>query len=293
MKNIITLLLILLGGGFVSAQIKMDTIYMTSGKKIEAKVVEINPELIKYKFSLEGEAVSYTVKVMDVAKIIFSDGRVETFRDELENPDLYTSNNKTAWKLDFLSPLYGFTAFSMEKGLRPGFSVEGTVGLIGLGNDLEDARPLGFHLKFGPRFKNTPTYRTGSLRYYHVLKGAYIQPQVYYGVYAHDVNSYSYMPYWPYTSVTNKYRTTSMYGGLQLLVGNQSVYSNRFCLDIYAGIGFGFLERLKPTPEPQSGVTTYEYGGSGRNYGIATLDNNNNGLKLSFSAGIKVGFLTK
>jgi len=259
---------------------------MTSGKTIECKVTEVGTEEIKYKVSTEADAAVYAVKKIDVLKIEFADGRVEKFQDELDDPDLYADNNKNAWKIDFISPLVGSTIFSYERSIKPGFSLEGSFGIIGLGIDQEQVKPRGALVKFGPRFMKTPDFRKGSLRYYHILKGAYIQPQVTFGAFGSDHQYYTFGSGGNQVNQVTA-RETTTYGSLMVVFGKQSVYSNVFLFDLYAGFGWGFNST---TQNNRPNNATTEYFNMNRTYGVLIGGDR---LPLAATLGIKMGFLTK
>ena len=287
MKTVFTLLFVL--GAFALANAQ-DKIYMTSGKIIECKVTEVGTEEIKYKVGTEADAATFAVKKIDVIKIEFANGHVEKFKEELEDPDLYTDNKKTAWKFDFVSPLTGLSIFGYERSIRPGFSLEGNFGIIGAGIDQEDANPFGALVKFGPKFMKTPDFRTGSLRYYHVLKGAYIQPQVILGAFSSDItyNTYTQDPNNPWNWIPNSttVRENTTYGSVMINFGKQSVFANAFLIDLYAGIGYGFKNLSNKNNLPNAQTERYMH----RTYGVLTGGDD---LPIAFSAGVKLGFLTK
>lgn len=284
MKTLFTLLFFISTVAFASAQ---DKIFMTSGKIIECKVTEVGTEEVKYKVGMEADAAIFTVKRIDVIKIEFANGHVEKFKEELDDPELYTDNKKTAWKVDFFSPIVGSSIFGYERSIRPGFSLEANVGIIGMGQDPEGSRPRGALIKFGPKFMKTPDFRTGSLRYYHVLKGAYIQPQLVLGAFNSTVTYYSWDQN---TYIVNEFkaRETTTYGAVLINFGKQSVFANAFLIDIYAGVGYGFSNtstKNKPLNLPN------EYSGYyARTYGVLATDFD---LPIAITLGMKLGFLTK
>ncbi|MBI1221819.1 MAG: hypothetical protein GC180_04365 [Bacteroidetes bacterium] len=290
MRNFLLLMLLIFTGAFASAQ---DKIYMTSGKIIDCKVTEVGTEEIKYKISPEADAAVFTVKKIDVIKIEFANGHVERFVDELDDPNLYKDNRKNAWKVDFLSPIYGSTIFSYERSMRPGFSLEGSLGLIGLGRTQNlfgtNPRPAGAFIKVGPRFMKTPNFRSGSLRYYHVLKGAYIQPQAIFGTFNSNVQYTNFDPNTNNaTSVSGRENTT--YGALMITVGSQSVYSNIFLVDFYVGFGWGF-NNTTTQHKPSNYIQEFSLPNT-RTYG-AWIPNGSYSIPWAGTAGIKIGILTK
>ncbi|HCS19058.1 MAG TPA: hypothetical protein DIW47_00590 [Bacteroidetes bacterium] len=256
---------------------------MTSGKIIDCKVTEVGTEEIKYKVSTEADAATFSVKKIDVIKIEFANGHVEKFKEELDDPDLYKDNKKNAWKFDFASPLFSSSIFGYERSIRPGFSLEANLGIIGMGYDIYNVKPRGALLKFGPKFMKTPDFRTGSLRYYHVLKGAYIQPQVIFGIYESDVNHY--YGYWNNGSGG---RETTTYGNVMINFGKQSVFANAFLIDIYAGVGYGFSNTTTNNINPDPHYNEYFF--YTPTFGVMDPDMD---IPVSITAGIKFGFLTR
>lgn len=286
MKSIFTLLFVI---GTLTVASAQDKIYMTSGKIIECKVVEVGTEEIKYKVGTEADAATFSVKKIDVIKIEFANGHVEKFKEELDDPDLYTDNKKTAWKFDFIAPLTGISIFGYERSIRPGFSLEGNIGIIGMGIDPLDVKPRGALVKFGPKFMKTPDFRTGSLRYYHVLKGAYIQPQVILGAFSSNVRYRTWDPNNPWgPSQDVNTRETTTYGSVMINFGKQSVFANVFLIDLYAGIGYGFRSTTTKN-KPDNNTTTEEFNLE-RTYGVLVSRRE---IPVAFTAGLKLGFLTK
>jgi hypothetical protein len=72
----LTLMLVALSASF--AQTKEDVIYLLDGNQKKGKVVSIGDDIIK--FSYTGEEVQYELKRQTVDKIVFSNGREESFR---------------------------------------------------------------------------------------------------------------------------------------------------------------------------------------------------------------------
>lgn len=289
MKKILFLTLIVLataGAAIAQGTFELDRIILKTKKVIEAKVIEVGTEEIKYKFSADPGAAIFSVKRVDVYKIEFADGHVEKFVEDLENIESYADQKQMAIKMEFLSPLYGYCAFSFEKLIKPGMSWEATLGIIGAGKDLEDRNPFGFHVKGGVRFLKTPDFKTGNIRYWHVLKGIYVKPELTFGAYRSTANYYSYDPITGATT-TNKADQSTVYGALNLLLGKQHVFANIFLIDYYAGLGYGF-SNTKTESAPQQNFYN-ESINDPRHYGMMV----GNGVPISFTAGLKLGVLIK
>lgn len=280
MKSFILLLVFIGTAALANAQ---DKIYMTNGKIIECKVTEVGTEEIKYTVSTEANAAVFAVKKIDVLRIEFANGQVEKFKEELEDSDLYIDNKKNAWKFDFMAPVYGSSIFGYERSIRPGFSLEANFGIIGLGYDMYSIQPRGALLKFGPRFMQRPDFRSRSVRYYHILKGGYIQPQVILGAYESSVNYYDGGVYNPISG-----RETTTYINLMISSGRQFVFNNSFLVDIYGGIGYTFTSTTTKH-RPSIGYIS-EHHNYTPMFGSTNLGLN---LPLAVTTGIKIGFLTR
>lgn len=277
MKSFLMVLFFL---GTYAAADAQDKIFMTSGKIIECKIIEVGTEEIKYKVSTEADATVFAVKKIDVLRIEFANGKVEKFRDQLNDPELYKDNKKIAWKLDFIAPVWGSTIFGYERSIRPGLSIEANVGIIGLGYDEYAVKPRGGLIMFGPKFLASPDFLSGSQSYYHVLKGVYLQPQLIVGVYESIINYYT-----PNSRVTG--RETTSYANLMFNFGRQIVYDNAYLVDVYAGIGYGFSTTT--TKHRPASIAKSEFIPFTPYYGSINPDLL---MPVAVSIGIKLGFLT-
>jgi hypothetical protein len=211
--------------------------------------------------------VAFAIAKENVAKIIFENGKEMSFQREMSNPDNYADNKKNALKINFLSPLYGSTSLSYERSLKPGRSIEGTLGFIGLGIDQRDENPAGAYAKFGYKFIKDPDFYLRGMRYAHVLKGAYFKPEIGIAFFERDASHYN--DYGQYQANSRESVLTAV---LQIVMGKQWVIDNAFLVDFYFGLGYG----ISSTDE-----TSYYYG-----FSIA-----NSSFPISASSGLKIGFL--
>jgi hypothetical protein len=119
---------------FLSVQaFSQDKIYKKNGEVVEAKIIEVLEGEIKYKIFNDQDGPLYTVDKDRLTKIIYQTGREETFTGSLRDAALYADQSRKAIKLNFLSPLAGYTQLSYEQNVKPGRSYELTLGIIGLG----------------------------------------------------------------------------------------------------------------------------------------------------------------
>ncbi len=249
-----------------------DIIMKKNNDLIKCKIKEIGLDEIKYSLPEYSADISFAVDKDEVTKIIFENGTEMTFEKAMTNPANYIDNKKNAIKIEFMSPLTGNTTFAYERSLRPGRSVEGTIGIIGLGIDQGDENAAGAFGKFGFKFMKDPDFYLRGMKYAHILKGGYIKPEIAFGFFAHDNWIYEYDQYY---YEPRKERETVFSGTVQLVFGKQWIIDNAFAVDIYAGTGYGFSDN--------DSYTAYHYG-----YMIA-----DNSFPISFSAGLKIGLLFK
>jgi hypothetical protein len=192
----------------------------------------------------------------------------------MTNPANYIDDKKNALKVDFLSPLTGNLTFSYERSLKPARSIEGTFGIIGFGVDPNDLDPRGAFMKFGMKFIKSPDFYLRGMRYAHLLKGSYIRPEIQFGYYSR-VSDYYYDDYWGYYEYYNE-RQENITFAMMLNIGKQWVFDNSFLVDWYVGVGYGF----------NSNSDDYnEY-----HYSFVSVSDE---VPLSFTAGLKIGFLFK
>tara|TARA_R110002050_G_scaffold149463_1_gene276112 strand:+ start:166184 stop:167023 length:840 start_codon:yes stop_codon:yes gene_type:complete len=279
MKNLLpkalALFLLLFAANHLFAQ---DKIYKKNEEVILCKVTEIGEEEIKFTKEESGELV-YVLDKAKIEKIVLENGKELVFARKMTDPELYTDQNKNAFKIGLFSPMTGALSLSYERSLKPGKSIEGTLGLIGLGRDNSDKNPAGGYLKAGYKFIMTPDFEMRGMRYSHLLKGFYFKPELNFAYYGRDFVTYNY------NYVQQTTRGSVVAGALTLSFGKQWVMSNVFLVDMFVGFGYGFDSYKTNSTSSNSEY----YNNEGYHYGfIVTPD-----LPIAFTSGFKVGFLTK
>lgn len=260
---ILSLLLLLLAMQSMDAQ---DRIIKRDGNIIVCKVEEIGSDEIKYTQDEYGPDLQFGILKSKIDKIIFVDGK-EMRIDHLElametaegnSADLFLVQRRNAIKIAFFSPLTGVTAFSYERAIKPGRSLEFTLSLIGLGfNNPEDAAGIG--LKAGYKFIRSPDHYIRGMRYAHILKGGYVKPELSFARY--NLRS------------TNE---EVMKAALMVNLGKQWVFSDVFLVEIYVGAGYGMTtSRLEDPEYPHDFVVV------------------DPAFPLALDAGFRLGFLIK
>lgn len=254
-----------------------DKIYKRNNEVIICEITELGEDEVKYTME-ETDDLVYVIDKDRIEKIVFESGKEMVFHGKMNDPELYLGQNKNAFKVGMFSPMTGALSLGYERSLKPGASVEGTLGLIGVG--IEEARydnPVGAYIKAGYKFINTPDFALKGMRYSHVLKGGYVKPEFAFSTYQRDMSLYNGQ-----TGTYTESRENIVAGALILNFGKQWVMSNVFLIDLYGGIGYGF-DNMK------SKQNYYDYYGPSYHYGFTVGGE----IPLAFTAGFKVGFLTK
>lgn len=260
-----------------------DIILKKNNEMIQCKIKEIGLDEIKYILPNHPADLLFSIDKDDITKIVLENGMEMGFTKAMTNPENYTDNRKNALKIEFMSPLTGNTTFAYERSLKPGRSIEGTLGIIGLGLDMGDENAGGAFVKFGYKFIKDPDFYLRGMKYAHILKGSYIKPEFAFGVLGRDVYNWRYEqsmdPWgnWIYVEPRQE-RQTVISGTIQLVAGKQWVFDNVFLVDFSAGIGYGFTS------------SSDDYYDSGYLYGYSIAPSE---FPVSFSAGIKIGYLFK
>ena len=290
MKRILLVLVVLLG--FSSFVFSQDKIYRKGGQTIKAKVTEIGIDEIKYKLFDEPDGPSYSIEKDRIIKIVYQSGRTEVYQNNLKDPELYVGQANKALKLEFLSPLLGYTEITFEKGIAPGRSMEFSLGIIGAGKNHEiyyygyfpggsieeykrDAR--GAFISGGYKFSKLPDFINRNIRYSHVLQGFYVKPNAIFGTYSDNVVSEKNQQI-----VVDRRSVT--FGALMIDLGKQWVFGEKFVLDLHFGFGYT-ADNIKFDGNVYSAVGD-EY--SAYNFAVGRVGRSPG---LGVQGGIKIGFL--
>ncbi|MTI40273.1 hypothetical protein [Fulvivirga lutimaris] len=278
MKNLLAILILLLCTGQAVAQ---DKIYKKDRSVIECKITEVGLDEIKYIDPELEDGPIISISVDDIIKIEFSNGRVIEYKDKLNDPNTYSEDKKVALKLHFLSPIFENLAFSLEKNIKPGQSYEAELGLIGIGFDTDpDNKSSGLFISGGFKFLRTPDFYSRQFKYAHIMKGAYVMPQIILSFYQNK-----YQPLYYYYGTTPSYNTEErdvVAGAFLINLGKQVVYNNAFLIDYSVGVGYGF-SNIDEVNNEYDNYRPYHYGfilGS-KNFPIAA------------TAKLKIGILIK
>jgi len=290
MKYFFSLLAILL---CCTASFSQDKIFKRNGQVTSAKVTEVGIAEIKYKIPGSDGSVIYVLDKNQVSKIVFEDGHVDKFVTDLKDTSSYTGQLRKALKINFLSPLYGYTEFTFEKSTGLGKSYEVSFGIIGLGKNSQldyvyngtdftttKRDQFGFFASAGYKFNKWPDFIFGKTRFTHLMQGAYVKPVFYLGNYRENVSYYKNNSDY----VVEKQNVT--FGALQIEFGKQWVFGEKFLLDGYWGLGYGADNKKQNLSEFQRETNS----STAFNYANSRLGNSPG---FSFTFGLRAGVLIK
>ena len=241
-KNIFVIFLIILSFNGLS----QDRIIKITKDTINCQVKEIGDDEIKYtQKDFRGDLV-FGIDKNKVSRILFSDGKELNIKNSMYDPGQYESQHKNALKAGFLSPLFGATSFTFEHSISPGKSWEASLGIIGLGTEFTGNSPSGIYLKLGYKFIKSPDFYLKGMQYAHILKGAYIRPEISFSSYNADQGAmYDYSG--NVVTAANVREKATMFA-IMLNFGKQYVIQDRFLIDWFTGIGYGFGQAVDDNP---------------------------------------------
>jgi len=282
----------LCSAGFLFGQ---DRIYRQNGKVIEAKIIEVGSGEVKYKEFNNLNGPIYVLESDRIKKIVYENGKEEKFVDNLKDPERYAGQRKNAIKINFFSPLYGYTEIGFERSTGVGKAFEVSVGFIGLGksesldwyyNQLSSTKrdQSGAFISGGYKFGKLPNFVLfGKTKMSHIMQGTYAKPILYIGHYSEnlieDKGNGNY-------EVGNQQVT---FGALQIELGKQWVFADKVVMDLYWGLGYGVDNKKDSYQDIYSGYTYYD-NTSAFNYANARAGTSP-GLSVTF--GLKLGMLIK
>ena len=287
MKKIILFFLISL---FTTQLFSQDKIYKLKGTVINAKVIEIGTDEIKYKLFENPDGPVYVVDKSTLSRIEFANGKVEKYTSSFKDPENYEGQLTKAIKFNFLSPLLGYAQFSFEKSVSPLKSYELGLGIIGAGKNYQidnyyvngqyqpyKRNAFGVFVDAGYKFNKLPNFFSKGTRMTHVMQGTYIKPTATLGFYKD--NALSYKTGNPV--IENRH---NIFGAIILNFGRQWVFGEKFLVDLYYGIGYAFDNTKNDNSNNYYSDNLYNH---------FVIQKAGSGANLGFSGGVKIGLLIK
>ena len=286
MRKILFLFLITLT---VSQLFAQDKIYKLKGTVINAKVIEIGTDEIKYKLFDSPDGPVYVVDKSTLNRIEFADGRVEKYKLSYKDPQNYEGQLSKAVKINFLAPLLGYSQFSFEKSISPLKSYELGLGIIGAGKNYQidqyyfngqtqvyKRNAFGGFVEAGYKFNKLPNFFNKGVRMTHIMQGSYVKPTATLGFYTDNALNYK-------TGNPVLEKRNNVFGAIILNFGHQWVFGDKFLIDIYYGLGYAFDNVKKD----------YYNGFFSDNANHFVIQNAGPGANLGLSGGLRAGLLIK
>lgn len=241
-KFILFLSGIILAGASLQAQ---DKIYRKNGQVIKVKVIEIGVSEIKYKLHGDIEGPVYVLEKDRIRKIEYQNGTTDRMTVNLKDPEQYADQLNRGIKIDFLGPLMGYSQITYEKSTGVGKGYELTLGIIGAGKNqtldyynstfrTANRNQFGISVAAGYKFSKLPDFIFQRTRFTHLMQGGYVKPVLYLGNYSEN------RVMWKANSQYVLERQNIMFGALQIEIGKQWIFGEKFMLDVYWGFGYGF-----------------------------------------------------
>lgn len=222
-----------------------DKIYRKNGQILKVKIIEVGTSEIRYKILDDHDGPIYVLEKDRIRKIVYANGTTEKLTVNLKDPEQYAEQLRRNIKIDFLGPLLGYSQITYEKSTGVGKSYELTLGIIGAGKNqvinyydyqfrTERRNQFGISAAAGYKFSKLPDFLFGRTRFTHLMQGGYARPVVYLGNYSENRIIYKANN----QSVLERQNIT--FGALQVELGKQWVFGDKFLIDLFWGLGWGF-----------------------------------------------------
>ena len=206
-----------------------DIIIRTNNDTIRAYIIDIKKNVIKFIFTEDVDAQVYQLHKSLVKLILFEDGtKLSIISDPYDVPsDVFIDKREQAIKIDIVAPLLNHFTLSYERMLKKGLNLEVKGGLIATNVNTSIAHSEGFFVKAGVKFLSLRESYMKGLKYKQSHDGVYFKPELIYGRFKGDdkTGTIDYSNY-----------------AVNVLFGNQRVWSNRFLFDVFAGFGYGIQD---------------------------------------------------
>lgn len=277
MKNLkkVLVAIVLFIGSLITVQAQ-DIITMKSGETMEVKITELDENKIKYYEYQDEDQLIFTVERALIKEIQFGFGKkhVEVAPTN-SNPHYFTGDRRNALKVNFSSIGNNSTILTYERSMKPEYSLETSVKIVGLG--IGEGRFSGVALDFGPKFKMKSILRkSNEYRPRHLLHGGYFKPTV-------GINFLQQKNYIFNSNENDVYSKNFVNLGIDF--GKQWIISNVIAVDAF--IGFHYLAG-KTSREIYVGNEDYGYPYEDSAVNSGDLAGSNN---RAVTFGVKVGFL--
>lgn len=212
----------------ISAQ---DIIIKKNGKKIWAKIIEINNNQIKYYEYTDQGGLIFTMDRAVIREIEFESGADYQEEAPGEDPSYYVDDKQWAAKLNFMGFANNTLQIAIEKSLSPGSSIEGSLKIFGVGIDESSDWGGGVGFNIGYKVTTGSLFQGNSYRPKHLLHGGYMRPNL--GV---NYRNVEYFVWDGFQSNLRNKGLTNFHAGID--IGKQWIFNNQLSLDVYTGFHY-------------------------------------------------------
>jgi len=273
MKNIISLILIgllITISGSLKAQ---DKIFKKNKEVIECKIVKVGVKVVEYTQPQYSGDVTFTLPVDRIARIEFESGKIINLAEQYTGNRSFDDSKKNMFKIDMIAPFTGNFTFTYERSIKANRSIETSLGLIGLGFDMDDENATGLFIRTGHKFIIRKEVYDNAYHYTSILDGFFIRPDISLSYFSATTYHYAYNPVTG-QDLSSYVRGDYFSAAFILNIGKQYVFDNSIAFSWWAGFGYGFSS--------SDDYTSYFYS--------HTLAGDNS-FPLAFSMGCTFGFL--
>lgn len=292
----------------LNAVVAQDIIITKDNQQIKAKIMEIGTTEVKFKYFDAEDGPTIVLKKDEIKSITVKGKNGQQNTMNVNDDPMSASNNKildktSSLKFHFFSPMNKHVAFSYEWMMKPGFNLEGGLGIIGPGisafsddgpySGKTNTRAGGAFVKAGAKFLlgNSSDFAVEGIKYAHPLKGRYVKVELAITAFnrSYDLDTANSFYYYPapnpkYMRVTNSYQCMA----LNLIYGRQYILGNSITAGWYAGIGYGFESRT--TNYKNTNLFGGDDGSSGNRYSHSY---GGPSFPFTFTSGFNIGIIMK
>ncbi|MBX7205235.1 MAG: DUF3575 domain-containing protein [Bacteroidia bacterium] len=262
------------------------------------KFIEANKTFVRYKlWPVDSNSVIITETRYPYRKVVFESGSIAAIKCSLKPLDssVYDFNRKNVIRFNGVSWLRPVYNFSLERSVNPGTAVQVGFGYINHATNLYQNDCKGQIFCAGVKFYTNCLYGRNA----HLLKGFYLSPSLYYITYNYQETAEYYINLGWGNSV-DRHQVMDQFslqaGALMLNLGNQFIFSNLFSVNIYGGIGIGYVsDRLVKSGVPaglSSDYTIYHQSPVGllSGYGLVS-EQGSDLISVMVGGGFEIGVL--
>lgn len=171
--------------------------------------------------------------------------------EEVETPIIH--RNLSSVKVGVAGLALGNFNFSGEHLVAPHVSLDGTIGIIGVGADVQGNNAKGMFFKAGARYY----FNKNTAETLNPLKGFYVKPEIGISTYSFDGEKFKY-------TTQNKVKRNGVTSvAATVNAGYQFIVFNKFTVDCSAGVGYD-ITNYKYSNDSNTTTTAPESNGSAR-----------------------------